>query len=489
MSVQIKSGSGSNVVDVDINKSLVTTSKDSKGNRNGYGHRELIPVNQEYQVVAGKNDQFATALRTDRKGNIIMGNSNPELVEQFSGTTLNISKWTATVSAFVQVQNQIQGYVFANTGSTSSGAHSNIISNRFFQRMTKSPVYAKLRARHSAVAQSTVDFGFGIPATNVAIPADGVFFRFNSSGTAFGVIAFNGAEIAIDTIKSQTNTNGNVFGADLNMSNSYYTSNSFVYDLNVDDDNAVFTIQDTETQEMIGMLSLQVPKSTPKILSSTALPFYLRVFNNSSTASSPIFIVSELSVYTTDWNNVLDASQTAGNLHLSSSRHPYTGGGLENFTNNTTPTSATLSNTAAGYTTLGGKFQFAAVAAASTDYALFAYQVPTTSRFLCESIKIETYNTGAASATTNTLLEWGLGVNGSAVSLATGNIIRNTVGIQSIPVGSPIGYKAETVSLNFTTPEVAESGRFVHVILQMPVGTATASQIIRGMVTITGRFF
>ena len=37
-------------------------------------------------------------------------------------------------------------------------------------------------------------------------------------------------------------------------------------------------------------------------------------------------------------------------------------------------------------------------------------------------------------------------------------------------------------------PLVVESGRFFHVILQVPVGTATASQIIRGVVQVTGRY-
>jgi len=53
--------------------------------------------------------------------------------------------------------------------------------------------------------------------------------------------------------------------------------------------------------------------------------------------------------------------------------------GLANYANSAAPASATLSNTAAGYTTLGGQFQFAAVAGAETDYALFAYTVPAAS--------------------------------------------------------------------------------------------------------------
>jgi len=38
--------------------------------------------------------------------------------------------------------------------------------------------------------------------------------------------------------------------------------------------------------------------------------------------------------------------------------------------------------------------------------------------------------------------------------------------------------------MTFASPITVESGRFFHVILQVPVGTATASQIIRGDVFV-----
>jgi hypothetical protein len=66
------------------------------------------------------------------------------------------------------------------------------------------------------------------------------------------------------------------------MSNSYYTNNYFVYDIIVDDDNAVFTIQDTTTGEMVGYLSLPVPNTVQKMWGSTGLPVYSRVYNNTA---------------------------------------------------------------------------------------------------------------------------------------------------------------------------------------------------------------
>jgi hypothetical protein len=156
--------------------------------------------------------------------------------------------------------------------------------------------------------------------------------------------------------------------------------------------------------------------------------------------------------------------------------------------NSTTPANATLSNTAAGYATLGGLFSFAAVAGAVTDYALFAFTVPVGYTFNCTGIDITTYNTGAAGATTPTLLQWAVASNSSAVSLATTTLNRVALGAQSLPVGIVIGGNVPDMSRKFTTPLVTNGGRMFHVILRMPVGTATASQVIQGAVNINGYF-
>ena len=165
-----------------------------------------------------------------------------------------------------------------------------------------------------------------------------------------------------------------------------------------------------------------------------------------------------------------------------------------NHANSTSPSSATLSNTAAGYSTLGGRWQFAAVAGAATDYALFAYQVPTNYRLWIDGITIHTVNTGAAVATTAHILDWSLGINSTAVSLATtdsGSTYgprRVPLGIQSLIVGAAIGAAAEPIRVKFPTALAVEPSRYAHLILQMPVATATAMQVIRGDALVHGWF-
>ena len=168
--------------------------------------------------------------------------------------------------------------------------------------------------------------------------------------------------------------------------------------------------------------------------------------------------------------------------------NPFTGAQLAQWANSAEPANATLSNTTAGYTTLGGKFQFAAVAGAATDYALFGFTVPTPATLVVTGIDIEAWNLGAAVATTPTLLTWALGFGSTAVSLATATVTRVPIGAQSFPVGAAIGAKAERISRTFRTPVSVGAARFLHVILRMPVGTATGSQVVAGMINIEGYF-
>ena len=150
-----------------------------------------------------------------------------------------------------------------------------------------------------------------------------------------------------------------------------------------------------------------------------------------------------------------------------------------NFANSAAPASASLSNTTAGYTTLGGKWQFAAVGGAATDYALFAYQVPANQRLWVNGVSISTVNTGAAVATTATVLEWGLGLNSTAVSLATTDSSpvfgprRIALGMQSFAIGAAIGATALDTVRYWENALRVDPGRYFHAILKMPVGTAT----------------
>ena len=178
---------------------------------------------------------------------------------------------------------------------------------------------------------------------------------------------------------------------------------------------------------------------------------------------------------------------------------------LANSTNSTAPAISSLSNTTPTYaaTILGGQFYFNSAASSESDYALFAYLNPAGTAAIpgknlyITGIRIETVNSGATIATTSTLMQWGVGVGCTAASLNTGDSNgsgtrgprRIPIGVQSFAVGTPSGGAPDRpIDVKFHSPLMVEQGTYFHVILKMPIATATAGQAFRGMCMINGYF-
>lgn len=114
---------------------------------------------------------------------------------------------------------------------------------------------------------------------------------------------------------------------------------------------------------------------------------------------------------------------------------------------------------------------------------------------MLRAVAISSLNLGAGLLVTPTVLDWSLGLNASAVSLATAESPptswaprRIPLGLQAFKVGDLAGQAANDVKRDFDSPLVIDAGRFLHIILQIPYGTATLNQIIRGDVMISGVF-
>lgn len=250
-------------------------------------------------------------------------------------------------------------------------------------------------------------------------------------------------------------------------------------------DVAVFRIADPETGDVLNRQTLKIPSSSAKVQSISSIPCFGRVYNSAvAPASAPLLVMSEVTVGALDNAMQVPANLAAAMNFEDGSILPATGLIATTFANSAAPANATLSNTAAGYSTLGGLFSFAAVAGAATDYALFNY-VPTRD-FVCTGISIEAWNTVAAVATTPTLLVWGIGHDGATVNLSTGAHRRVAVGAQSLAIGTAPGGMADKSIDRAIEPSITRATRSLTVILRMPVGTATATEVIQGLVNVKG---
>lgn len=400
--------------------------------------------------------------------------------DTFNHAILNTSRYAGVTST--QTITLAGGFLNMNAGaSVASGAVSRVQTFRPFTLFGTYPLYLDFKLKFSVALQanSVIEFGLGLAATTAA-PTDGVFFRA-SGGQLNGVMNNNGTEI----------TASNIFTPVANEVNHYL--------IVVGMDSVEFWVDD------ILRATIDVPTSLGSPCQSNALPLLIRNYNSSTVTTAIQLNIAQLAVTLGDMDSGKDWATTmvANGQSALSAPDGQTAAQTANYANSAAPASATLSNTTAGYATLGGQFQFAAVAGAEMDYALFAYLNPVATAaipgktLVITGVRIDTFNTGAAVATTPTLLQWAIAVGSTAVSLATADSAtagaraprRLLLGSQSMAVGTAVGGNADkNIDVDFGSPLIVEAGSYCHIILKMPVATATGSQVIRGVVMVNGYF-
>lgn len=426
-------------------------------------------------VVVAVNPDGASPQYTEN-GYQVVSLDSLMFTEQVDGSTLNTNMWTT--STLTQTIAQASGFITLNSGSS-------VVVNTYaiLQSIKTIPLYGHLplatliRGKVNVVpsANVTIEVGLGIAATNAA-PTDGAFFRWTSDGTFRCVINNAGTE-----------TTATITAPSINSEH--------LYEIDVVEDLVQFFIDDV----LVGTVATPATQAYPFNVGRQTV--FVRTVNGAvSPATAPQFSIGQVNVVQQDLNQNKLWKETLVSLGRGGYQSPTAYTQTANHTNSTDPTSATLSNTAAGYTTFGGRYQFAAVAGAATDYALFGFQVPAGYQLYLTGITINCVLTGAAIATTATMLDWSLGLNASAVSLATAESPPTTWSPRRIPLGShgfplaapngpmQIGDSPSDLVRTFDPPLVIDGGRFFHVIVEVPIGSATGSQVFRGNVTPVGYY-
>lgn len=427
--------------------------------------------------VMGLNGDILRMIRSDRYGGQEMGFRRRLLSEAIEGATLNTQRWTSTLTTMTITQAAATGIVLNGSAITTINTGALLSSRVQHGRQLGSPLQFNATIRSTLVANQVGEWGFGHMAALSATAAQveqGAFWRFTSSGSVVPVIAFNGSDV--------------VTGSDISVALS--VANYYDWSVFVDEDRVTFICTRSDTGAVVNEQTLRMPVTQAKAWATTHIYTIARVRNTGSApASAGQLMIGELAVdghdllHNIPWDQQL--AENMGGAHIS----PLTYAQASQFANSAAPASATLSNTAAGYTTLGGMWQFANLAGAATDYNLFGFTIPAPYRLKIKGIHIAAWNTGAANAATPaTMLMWGLGLNGASVNLSSGGHIRKLLGQTTIPISAAIGAAANDIDVSFPEPLVCEPGTSLAVILRVVAGAATASQIIQGLVDIRGVF-
>jgi hypothetical protein len=481
----IQSGATTDLLTVDpTSKAGRVSIYDAAGNLLSAANRAAIAETAGGVMNAGKDYKLSRTIRASSTGGLhVAGDGSVALWDSFEGTVRNLNQWIETATTMASAQTLAVGLTL-NSGSTLTTTTGILeSSHRQFPVIARGSLIFRARLRVQGATNCFEEWGFGDATTaTTAVINNGAFFRRDGAGSLQPILAFNGTEGAGPTMTAPA------------------TTEYAWYEIFLEDDRATFTI----TSVTGVLISSQVMErgatggsgtgvaTAARLFAVTHIPAFFRVYNSGAAGTAPQIVVNHCSVTIADMWSQRDHRVAMSGIGLNSLTSPTAFTQLANYANSAAPASATLSNTAAGYTTLGGQWQFAAVAGAETDYALFGWANPSPYTFFCTGIRIgETLNLVAAVATTATILQWGVAFNSSAVSLATGapySPMRKQIGSQAFPIASAIGAIQPGIPWTPGTPMAVQPGRFLHIILKMPVASATATEIFRGSVAIDGFF-
>lgn len=444
-----------------------------------------LPTLSEQAGKARMLDASGDDLDVTENNSLRVSLSNVILCDQVDGASVNTNIWNQSTSNMLIAV--VNGFITLNSGTITTGSSYAILSSiKFCPLYGTLPLRVTVNAKVTNIpeANATVEIGIGAVAAT-GTPTDGAFFRWGPAGQLFCIINNGGSESSSAALTaSVSDDDGDIVVLPPSQNVIH------LFEIEIVEDRVLFYVDD------IQVAVLDVPSGQNYPFNAGRQQIVARVYTASGApAAAPQLAIGQVNVIQQDLNKIKPWQHVLVSLGKGAYQSPVTAfGQTANHANSTSPVSATLSNTAAGYATLGGRFQFAAIGGAVTDYAIFAFQVPAGYQLYINDISISCMNTGAIGGLTGTILDWALGVNSSAVSLATADGAgtwaprRIPLGMQAFAISASIGVTASDINRRFDTPVVVDSGRFVHIILQVPVGLATGSQVLRGDVCINGYF-
>lgn len=451
---------------------------DAAGNAIVYADTDT-PTTPRGLLVFGQDHDQVRPIDVSRWGRLEVPNRRILFIDDIEGATLNTQKWTSTATTMTSSQSATNG-ILLNASAITTINTGIALSSRFqLPRLATGPLHWRKRIRSTLVANQEGMAGLFFQATlsgtaTVTGSDSGFFWKWGTDGTVKPAYVFNGVEVSL--------------GSDITGFIS--STNYYDYHIVLDDDRAIFQVFNSATGAVISKQIIKLAVTAQRALAVTHLYCYARVRNSGSVpASAGQMFFNEVEVAQIELRDSVPADVRLSETGLTTSYSPTVYTQLTQFANSAAPASATLSNTAAGYTTLGGLWQFAALAGANTDYCLFGFAVPAPYRLKIKGVHVAAWNTGAANAATPaTMMLWGLGLNGASANLATGGHIRRLVGQTTIPISAAIGANANDIDVTYSEPLICEPGTTLAIILRVVAGAATVSQVIQGMVDVRGVF-
>ena len=483
---QIKSGASSDLLTIDpVSKAGRTSPYDASGTSMVPAARTALPATAGGVLLAGNQYKLSRALRTDETGTLRTSDESLMLYDSSEGAAVNTNTWVQTTATMTITQAAATG-VLLNAGSTlttTTGAMH--VSHRQFPRFMGAPLIYRARVRATAhFANNVHELGFGAPSSSTAATAtNGAHWRKDTSGQWLPVIVINSVEILGTPISNAT------FVA------AVPATDYCIFTVEIQDAFARFCIF-TQSGALVTAQDIDFTQGTSVTdFAVTHLQAFYRNYNAGAVATAVQLFVKNCMVTQLDALSQRDYLTSMSGMGFNSTQSPTAYTQTANYTNGVAPTARTLSNTAAGETTLGGLIRANAMAGAATDLIMFGFQVPSPYTFYFTGIRIPApLNEVAAVATTDTLFTYFMAFNSSAVSLATAApyaprfVALGGVHRGAVALAANQQFSGADIIWQPKTPIAVFPGRFLHIGCRALVGTATATETFQWGVAVEGYF-
>ena len=446
---------------------LVTTTSDGISG-------SIAPV--QTSVIGGIEKSIVRQARVEA-GTVRTTSEMLQFHDSFEST---INPWwtqTVTTQTIVAAANSI---TLNNSAISTLNTASTITNKKLFPIFQRSNLHVRFKARWTNNAAGTNVIGEMGLSTITGITANisnGACFRWRADGTLAAVYASAGTETVVQVLAAGV----------------IATANYYLYDIIVYEDYVKFVM--TSSTADIPLVDMVIPFTiiTPVFAAASHVPSYARVYVNATGGGTATqLIISEHSVQTIDLDhNKPWADQlTCVGQHSTISPTAFTQ--THQLANAAAPGTVTASNTASGYTTLGGEFAAAATASSENVLSLFGFTIPTPYTFYLTRVYIQPPIVLGATIGTRTNLQWFIAYNASSTNLSTATgLIRVPIpGQQAAAAAAAIGaiFSGVQADLQLSSPIACLPGTVLHIGYKCWSGAATASLVFRGAVFVDGYY-
>lgn len=464
----IKSGSDSNVADVDSNNQLkvALSLTDAQAGK--------VRIMSENNSESG-GTAYLKSPETSPDYRLRVGLDTVLFEDSFNATIQNTSIWRHVFSTMTMTQSA--GFLNVNANSsTASGNSCSLQTHAYFPVFGTAALYGECIASpvNDFLANQVFEVGFFVPNAGSA-PADGVFYRITSAGI-IGVINYNGVETVTSAIPVTLNSTQN-----------------YKFAIVFSEREVEFWIDDENWTE------LEIPAGNAQPMLSGSMPYSISFRNSGTVSGSPVaqMKVGNVTVSLGDLNAGIDFSHQQSLYGLAYQTQNGTAPAqLVQFANTAEPTAAAATNTTAALGTgLGGLFKANAMASSATDLIISSYLNPaatvniTGRNLVITGVWADVTNQVVAVATTAFNFQCAVAFGHTALSLATTEGAsfstattkaprRVPVGALYLPLATPVGAVSNRVSVSFQSPIVVYPGQYVAFIVKPVLGTATATETL-----------